>query len=341
MFLSPKILWLLLVLIPLALIIVYTAKRKQLVLKKFMAERHWPQLVKGLSTTRFWVKSTLFVTACFFLILALARPTWGEREQVYIDRGLDILVAFDVSTSMLAEDVQPNRLEHAKSRIRELISQIPGHRIGLMPFSGDAFIISPMTSDYNFMRERLDVISTKSIRTPGTNFANALDVARFAFQQGSVGKKVLILITDGEDHSQEFLDSLEKAKEEGIIIYALGIGSTEGAELPFQSLNSAGGNREREQVISKLNPESLRKLAQDTGGSAYISTIGTTLNINPLAAQLNSLATNSKQQNETKLLIREDRFQFPLIIAFLVLILEMLLSNSPKTIPALLSRRAS
>lgn len=333
-FLSAHYLWLVFLLIPLGFFVLYCARKKEQSLRAFVASNHWPQLVKGLSTSRYWLKSSLFLVACFFMIVALARPSWGQREQVYIDRGLDIMVAFDVSRSMLATDVQPNRLEHAKSRVRELMSQLPGQRIGLMPFAGDAFILSPMTSDYGFMRERLDRLSPSIILTPGTNFAQALNTARFAFNQGSVGKKILIFITDGEDHSTEFKDALAKAESDGIIIYALGLGSTTGSLLPEKGPNS------KEEILSKLNPEILKEMASSTGGSAYIAREGSILDINPLALEIKTLATNSKQKNETTLSIREERFQFPLSIAFLILLIETMLSPSSSKLP-LFSRRTA
>lgn len=338
-FLSASYLWLILLLFPLAGFVYLAAKLKLKQLRLFLEEKHWAALVKGRSTERYWLKAWLFLGAIFFLILALARPSWGQREQIIIDRGLDVIIAIDTSRSMLAEDVKPNRFEHAKSRIRQLLASIPGHRVGLLPFAGDAYIFCPMTSDYEYVRQQLEFLNTRTIRTPGTNFERALSVANNAFTQGSVGKKILIFITDGEDHSEGFTAALDQAEKSGIIIYALGLGSTDGSKLPVATSNPQSTSTE--EVISKLNPELLKRMATQTNGSAYIASEGSMLDVTPLALELQSMATNSTEQNQSKRLIREERFQFPLAIAFLILVIESMLSSSPRSFTNFFRRSAA
>ncbi|MDX1972169.1 MAG: VWA domain-containing protein [Candidatus Sumerlaeia bacterium] len=336
-FLYPSALWLLL-LLPLVYVVYrWSAARHHQLLNTFLEQRHWKNLVHGVSWRRYWLKFSLLLMGVGFAILALARPSWGQREQILVERGLDIVIALDVSRSMQAEDVSPNRFENAKSRIRELMAAIPGHRIGLMPFAGDAYLVAPITSDYNFVRKQLESLNTRSsIRTPGSNFVRVVDVARFAFTQGAVGKKVLIFVSDGEDHSQELDRVVQNAQQEGILIFSLGIGTEEGIQLPFPSIDPQTGTSTA--ITSKLNTSALQKMADATGGSAYVAPAGAQLDVRPLALELEQLSLDANERNEATRLIREDRFQIPLLIAFLLLVIETIISSSARQKSATLKR---
>lgn len=326
-FLNPSLLFILLLLIPMGALIWYSIRLRGKKIAQFVHPKHWPELVPGYSKQRLMIKGALLLTALFFIVLTVARPSWGQREQLVVDRGLDVMIALDVSNSMMAEDVSPNRLEHAKSRLRELLNAIPGNRVGLMPFAGDAFVISPMTSDYSFVQERLNTLQPGAINTPGTNFSRALDVAEFAFEQGSVGTKVLIFVTDGENHGSDLDAAIARAKEDEIRIYSIGIGDSNGAPMEIRG-NKIIDPRTGEEAISKLDSATLKKMADETGGEAYIASAGSRVDISPLISDVQYLESIVGSESSAKRLIPEERFQFPLFIALLLIMIESLISSS-------------
>jgi Ca-activated chloride channel family protein len=244
---------------------------------------------------------------------------------------VDIFIALDVSKSMLAEDIQPNRLEKAKHEISKLIDKLEGDRIGLICFAGIAFVQCPLTLDYNAANLFLNDIDTQIIPQPGTAIGSAISLARQSFVSQEMKYKVLVLITDGEDHEGDPVAVAKEATKDGIVIYTIGIGSQQGAPIPeYDSYGNRVGykkDRSGQVVTSKMDMLTLEKIAFETGGKYYISSSG--------ESELEKIYQEISQMEEKELSSRqythfEDRFQIFLVIGLLFLIFETLLSERRK-----------
>ncbi|MCB2154097.1 VWA domain-containing protein [bacterium] len=322
----PQLLWLLVALVPLAIVWRWVRAMRQQKLSRFVDNQNsnWSVLNPFVSTTARRWQALLLFTALALSVFAAARPLFGTRERMIRQSGIDILVALDVSESMLATDVKPNRLTEAKTKLRQVLSSFPGQRLGVIPFAGDAFLQCPLTTDYGIVLDVLQNVDTRTIGTPGTNLGRAIEVARNAFREGSVGTPVLVLITDGEDHSGHVEEQAKLAAEEGILIYTLGIGSTEGSPIvmPDGTLKEdADGSK----ILSKLDAETLVKVAEMTGGKAYIADGSTSLDVKPLISELRTFQQTDFAENRR--VVREERFQYPLALALILLFLEGLIGD--------------
>ena len=195
-------------------------------------------------------KSILIIVTVFLLFLTMARPRWGNKIIKIKRRGLNILVILDVSNSMLAEDIKPNRLNKAKHQISRLADYLQGDRIGLMLFAGSSFLQCPLTIDYSAFRMYLDNVSINSVPLPGTDLPDALQKAIKAFPGVEKKYKVIILLTDGENHQGSVMEIAETAKDEGIVIYTIGIGSPNGDLIPNRDDqgNSIGYKKDRSDI---------------------------------------------------------------------------------------------
>jgi Ca-activated chloride channel homolog len=305
-------------------------KRKRL-LKNIGDEELINQLTLSVSRKKQFWKLALVLMAFIVLVFALADPQIGTRLEEVRRRGVDIFIALDVSKSMLAEDIPPNRLEKAKHEISGLIDQLEGDRIGLICFAGIAFVQCPLTLDYNAAKLFLNDIDTQIIPQPGTAIGSAISLARRSFVSQEMKYKVLILITDGEDHEGNPVDMAKEATKDGIIIYTIGIGSQQGAPIPeYDSYGNRVGykkDRSGQVVTSKMDVLTLEKIAFETGGKYYISSSG--------ESELEKIYQEISQMEEKELSSRqftqfEDRFQIFLIIGLVILIVETLLSERRK-----------
>lgn len=324
-FVFPQLLWLALALVPLAVLARWIRVRREQRLERFVSRDNWPLLNPWVSRpSRMW-KGILIFVALAFAVTAAARPQWGSREQILRESGIDMLVAMDVSRSMLAEDVEPNRLEHAKNRLRELLLRFPGHRIGIIPFAGEAIVQCPLTTDYSVALGFLNDLNTGTIGYQGTDIAAAIETARGAFREGGIGARVLLLVTDGESHQGDAIEQARLAAREGIRIYALGIGTEEGSTIRIDG--RLLHDREGSPVLTRLDAGLLRELADITGGQAYVSRPGETIDIRPLADDLARLERGEFDEQGVRRTIREERFQWPLGIALALLFVEGFLGD--------------
>ena len=230
------------------------------------------------------IKHSLFLLGMSFLIIALAGPKIGTEVREVKQRGVDMLIALDVSASMNAEDVRPSRLKKAKFEINRLIERLNGDRVGLIVFTGEAFLQSPMTLDYSALRLFLDIVDTDQMPSSATDFASALEVATQAFNTldseekenstATNASRVLLLISDGEDHEQEYEDVLKILTDAQVSIYTLGIGTSAGTAIPLYEKATGefmGYKRDRQGkvVTTILQRETLQKMATQGGGSYY------------------------------------------------------------------------
>jgi Ca-activated chloride channel family protein len=273
-------------------------------------------------------KVALLVLALLFLLFSLARPQLGTKLTLMKREGVDIVIALDCSASMLAEDFKPNRLEKAKQEVNGLIARLQGDRVGLVAFAGVAFIQCPLTIDYSAAQMFLDIMDVNLIPQPGTAIGDAIHTSTKAFNQKERKYKVLILLTDGEDHDSDPLGAAEEAEREGIRIYTIGIGSTQGEPIPLRD-NRGGitGYKKDEEggvVVSKLDETTLQKIALTTGGKYYHATTGEM----ELDKIYDDISKMEKKELEGKLMVQyEDRYQYFLFIAVVLLVGEFLLSD--------------
>ena len=231
------------------------------------------QLVRKLTSTvsvtaRRW-KAAICVVAVGMLVVALARPQFGSRVETVQSLGQDIMVAVDLSRSMLAEDVAPNRLERARLAILRLMSNLDGDRIGLVAFAADAFVQSPLTIDYSAAGLFLSAMNPDLMPVQGTDLGAALRVSLDALDQGARDARVVVVITDGEDHEDDFEEQLARAVAGGVQVHVVGIGSLEGVPIPeYDAQGRQSGflrDEEGSVVTTRLNEQMLRAVAERTG----------------------------------------------------------------------------
>ena len=320
-FAQPAFLYCFIPLVLLGVLLWYLARRKDAALARIGA----PGLITRLSasvnrTGRRW-KTALWFVALILLVITLARPRWGSQVEYVERRGVEIMVALDISESMLAEDLKPNRLARAKLEISELMDQLEGNAIGLVLFSGAAFVQFPLTSDFATARTFLDSAKPGLISRPGTAIAEAIDIAVNGFDEERATQKVIILLTDGENHEGDYAAAAQKAAERGIIIYTIGFGSPDGEPIPQYDFNGNLVDYKRdhngEVVLSRLDESALQEIAVTTGGR-YYRAVPDGREIGFLADAIGQLQTSELESRfETR---RVERFQWFLGLAILALV---------------------
>ncbi len=283
----------------------------------------WDAALPDRAPARLLVKRWLASAAIGLLIIAVAGPQVGTRLVEATREGSDLAIAVDVSQSMLAEDITPNRLLKARHEVARLLERLRGDRVALVPFAGVAFVQVPLTLDYAAVMSVLSSLEPGMIPQPGTSLAAAIKQARRAFRVESSAQRIILLITDGEDHEAGALDEAKEAAREGIIIYAVGMASPTGAPIPVKDDRDriAGYKKDREKgtVISRLNEKLLARIAEVTGGEFYRAT--------PTGGEFKQIykkiAGLDKEQFETREYTDfEDRFQWPLAATFVLILLE-------------------
>ncbi|MFA5713329.1 MAG: VWA domain-containing protein [Bacteroidales bacterium] len=278
-------------------------------------------LMPALSFARNWIKLSLFSVAFLFFVVGLARPQLGARVKEIEGKGAEIVIALDLSNSMLAQDFTPNRLERAKLAVMRLTDRMVHDRIGLVVFAGEAFVQVPITTDYVSAKMFLNSLSTNSVSVQGTSLAAAIRRSMATFSGESGVGKAIILITDGEDHEEEALEAAKDAKELDISIFTVGIGSTEGKPIPLPSgdlLHDKEGNI----VITKLNDQLLAEIA-NIGGGHYVRATNSDFGLNPIFDEIKNI-----EREQYKAVVFEDfneQFFYFFAIALLLFILEMVI----------------
>ncbi|MGD2279026.1 MAG: VWA domain-containing protein [Candidatus Omnitrophota bacterium] len=308
------------------------AKRsRKRAIQRFASANAEAEIMKMYNPGRTRLKNVMLSAAVLLLLVALVRPQWGFRWYEVKRRGLDIIIALDTSNSMLAQDVLPNRLQRAKLGIRDLVRKLHGDRIGLVAFSGTAFLQCPLTVDYNGFLLSLDDITVNTIPVGGTSLSSAIYTSLRGFEGGENKQNILIIITDGEDLEGGVDRAVSKTKAERVKIYCVGIGTEQGELIPIENesgrkafLKDSQGNI----VKTKLGEEMLKKIALDTGG-AYVRASGAEFGLDIIYEQEISKfekhdfkAKMEKQYNE--------RFQLPLALALILLFIEPLIGDRRK-----------
>ena len=273
-------------------------------------------------------KQAALLVAVALLVTALARPQFGSRVETVRREGQDIVVALDLSASMTAEDIAPNRLDRARFAVADLIGRLAGDRVGLVAFAGEAFVQSPLTSDYGAATLFLNAMDPDMISVQGTNLGQAVGVALDAFAETERRHRVLVLITDGEDHEGEVDEAVDRAVEAGVRIYTVGIGSTEGVPIPERDEAGRPGGFRRDEdgtvVTTRLDEAVLQTMAERTGGLYYRAS--------PAADELEALAgevTGGEGQEfeAEQVTLFDEQYQLFLGLALALLAAEVLMPD--------------
>lgn len=286
-----------------------------------LVESLMPLVSKTKPAWKFWLTMTGYV----FLVFTLARPQFGSKLEEVKREGVEVIIALDVSNSMMAEDILPNRLERAKQSIERLVDKLEEDKIGLIVFAGDAYTQVPITTDYVSVKMFLASINTNAIPKQGTAIGSAIELATNSFSPVSDANRAIIIITDGENHEDDPVAAARVASEKGIIIHTLGIGLPQGAPIPISdgSANQAfRKDREGNTVISKLDEGMLQQIAF-AGQGKYIRATNSRLGLNSLFDEINRM---EEKELETRIYSAYDeRFQYLAAFALLFLMLEFII----------------
>ena len=321
-------LWGLLSLPLFALLFIYAYHRRKKLAARFVSLSMLPKLSTSVSPWRRLAKVTLLLFAIAFLFVALARPQWGRKMEHIERRGLDLVLLQDISLSMLAEDVKPNRLTRSRHEISSFLESLSGDRVGLVAFSGEAQVMVPLTLDYGTMQMMLREL-TPGWLMPGTNLEKAIRKGMDLYRNsGSAGQySVMILMSDGEELEAAAVNAAKEAAEMGIRIYTIGIGSREGVPIPVPSKNGEVAYKKDMQgniVTTRLEDGTLQEIASATGGLYFYASPGE-FQLQKVLTEIASL--EKKEQASDRMENYQDRYQIFLGLAALLFLIEALVSE--------------
>lgn len=317
-------------LLPVLIIIFLLTQRKQTKqLLNFAGVKLHKVLLPFRSTFKVIVKFSMTLTAMALIIIAVANPQIGSKIEEVKQVGIDVFILLDVSLSMTAEDIKPNRLEKAKHQIASLVQKLQGDRIGLIVFSGEAYVQFPMTTDYSAANLFLSAVDVNSVPQAGTAIEPAINLALSSFKLDSDTKKAIVIITDGEDHEGNIFKIVEDAADDGIQIYTIGLGSPSGVPIPIYNTSGVqvGYKKDRRGnvVLTKLDENTLQEIANIGNGKYYRGT-NTEDELDLIYADLGEL--EATEFGATRITEYEDRFYYFLIPGLLLLLAEFFVSSN-------------
>ena len=284
------------------------------------------KLAYSFSKTREKIKNILTIFIISFLIIGISNPQIGTKMEEVTREGVDLMIAIDLSNSMMAEDIKPNRLERAKQAISKLIDNLGGDRIGLIVFAGEAYVQLPITTDYSAAKLFLSTINTQIVPTQGTEIAKAIDLSIKSFDIENGQNKAIIIITDGENHDEQAIESAKKASEIGVLVHTLGMGLSTGGPIPIY--NQYGNqidyrkDKEGKTIVSKLNEKLLIEIA-NAGEGTYVRANNSKSGLSKLFSEINKM---EKREIGTMVFTEhKDRFQLFISVTILLLIIDLIL----------------
>ena len=320
-FVSPEYFWLF-GCIPLFIaFFLWAYQQRRAALSRFAARELLKKLTHNAGLSRQIFKWILFLLFFFFVVIAFVRPQFGVKMEMMERKGIDVMIALDISQSMLAEDIAPNRIDRAKHEIAKFIDHLKGDRVGIIIFAGESYVQCPLTLDYGAAKMFLDVVNTDWIQVQGTALADAISQSVRAFKTDSKKHKVVILISDGEDHEGAAIDAAKKAKKEGVKIYTIGIGSQSGVPIP---ISKGTGNvvykkdNKNNLVMTRLNSLILEKIALESDGKYFHA--GISLDFSIIYSEIAKM--EKKDLGMNRLAVYEERYQIFLAVALVFLLLE-------------------
>jgi len=328
---DPQAFWFLLLIPAAAAFYMWSFRKRRRALAGFGS----PELMEKLTSATSWVrqstKAALIVAGLCFLVLSLTQPKFGIKMELLHRRGVDVMIALDTSLSMLAEDIKPNRMSRALFEIKAFIDLLEGDRIGLVLFAGKSFTLCPLTLAYGAAKLLLDGVDTDTIPVKGTAISEAIRTATRAFGSEERKYKVLVLITDGEDHAENPVTAAEEAADAGVRIFAVGVGTQDGELIPVRKGGRVDYLKDRQgnYVKTRLDEVSLAKIAALTDG-AYVRPQSGSVGLQYVFQQISEM--EKKDLGSKKYTQYKDRFQYPLFFAFACFFIEALMSDRRKTI---------
>lgn len=314
-----------LVLIP-ALMVFYWYFRRQRrkALAQFGQKEILSILMPNASIARPAIKFAVLLIALASIIVGIARPQFGSQLKTVKREGIELILALDVSNSMMAEDIKPNRLESSKRAISQLVDKLSDDKIGLIVFAGEAYTQLPITSDYVSAKLFLQSINTQIVPTQGTAIGAAIDLAAKSFSPQFTGSKVIIVITDGENHEDDAEGAAAKAAKEGIIVHTIGMGLPSGALIPVNSNGQSGYMKDNSgnTIVTKLDEPMLQKIAQ-AGKGMYIRANNSQVGLNTLYKEVSNM---KKTEMESQIYADyDDKFQYFIGLGLFLILLDFLI----------------
>ena len=291
-------------------------------IRKFGDEKLVRELMPSYAKAKVWVRLTLFSVAFFFFVIGLSRPQIGAKLKEHETKGAEIMIALDVSNSMLAEDYSPNRLERAKLAISRLVDKLRDDRIGLIVFAGNSFVQLPITTDYVSAKMFMNSISTESVPVQGTAIGEAINTAIRSFSSQSEKSRAIIVITDGENHEDDPVAAAKQAAEMGVRVFTIGVGSPEGKPIPMDGelLKDKDGNI----VVTRLDESVLQEVAQ-AGNGVYVRAGNSEFGLNPIIEDIRRM----EDEKYSSIVFEEydEQFMYFLAIALFFFVIEMLVGD--------------
>ncbi len=281
-------------------------------------------LMPNVSTGRPILKFFVLLLALTSIILGIARPQFGSKLKTEKRKGIELMIALDVSNSMMSEDIQPNRLERAKRAISQLVDKLNSDKIGLIVFAGDAFIQLPITADYVSAKLFLNSISPEIVPTQGTAIGAAIDLGIKSFSPQFEGSKAMIIITDGENHEDDAIGAAKSAAEQGIVVYTIGMGLPQGGPIPYMLNGQKSFMKDRKGsiIVTKLDEPMLQKIAE-AGKGAYIRANNAQVGLNNLFSEVNKM---EKTELETQIYADyDDKFQYFIGFGLFLILLDFMI----------------
>lgn len=291
-------------------------------IRKFGDENLVRQLMSSYSASKVWIRLTFFALGFFFFVIGLSRPQIGAKIKEHETKGAEIMIALDVSNSMLAEDYSPNRLDRAKLAISRLVDKLRDDRIGLIVFAGNSFVQLPITTDYVSAKMFLNSISTESVPIQGTAIGEAINTAIRSFSAQSEKSRAVIVITDGENHEDDPVAAAKQAAEMGVRVFTIGVGSPEGKPIPMDGelLKDKDGNI----VVTRLDESVLQDVAA-AGNGAYVRAGNSEFGLNPIIDDIRKM----EDEKYSSIVFEEfdEQFMYFMAIALFFFVLEMLIGD--------------
>lgn len=324
-FFKPEYLKLLWVIIPFVLLFALAIRLRLSSSRSLIGEKLFDRIISNISVKKIVLNRIFLIIAIGLIVFALAGPQIGTKMVKMKRQGIDIVIAIDLSRSMKAEDIFPSRLSKTKHEVRNFINKLEGDRIALAGFTSKAYIQCPLTFDYDAALMFLDIMDVSLIPQDGTSLSEAVKVSSSVFSDEEAKHKLMILISDGEDHEEGVSEAVSEAVEKGIVIYTIGVGSPEGVPVPYN--NGFLKDEEGKTVITKLNESVLKKIAMDGNGNYYFSSTGETV----LGDIFDDIARIEKKDFDEK--VFKDyahRFQLFLLAGILLLFADLFLSETRK-----------
>lgn len=321
----PEYFWALLVIPLLAVLFIWMVAWRKRAFRRFGEHDLMQRLVPARSGVRSIFKFMVLCLVYLFLVIGLANPQIGSKLVEGERKGIDIMVALDVSNSMLAQDIQPNRLERARQALSKLIDKLGNDRIGIVVFAGNAYVQLPITTDHAAAKMFLSTINTNVVPTQGTSIGEAVELASKSFDNDK-HSRVIVVITDGENHEEGAIKTTKKVAEQGINVYTIGMGLTEGTPIPeYDRYGRQTGykkDRQGNTVVTRLNEPMLRDIAA-AGNGVYVRANNTKAGLNKVFDEVNKL---EKAEFESKMFSDyESRFQYFIAVALILLLFELLI----------------